>query len=78
MNSKQFDITVVGGGPAGGNAAYHLAKNNLSVAFFEKSELPRHKVCAGGITRRAAQIYPGELQKISESVCHRLELDLDP
>jgi geranylgeranyl reductase family protein len=77
MNSNQFDVIVIGGGPAGGNAAYHLSKNNLSVGFFEKSELPRHKVCAGGITRRAAKIYPPNLSKISENECSNLELFLD-
>jgi len=77
MNSNQFDVIVIGGGPAGGNAAYHLSKNNLSVGFFEKSELPRHKVCAGGITRRAAKLYPANLSEISENKCSNLELYLD-
>jgi geranylgeranyl reductase family protein len=77
MNSNQFDVIVIGGGPAGGNAAYHLSKNNLSVGFFEKSELPRHKVCAGGITRRAANLYPANLSEISENKCSHLELYLD-
>jgi len=77
MNSNQFDVIVIGGGPAGGNAAYHLSKNNLSVGFFEKSELPRHKVCAGGITRRAAKLYPADLNEISENECSHLELFLD-
>jgi geranylgeranyl reductase family protein len=77
MNSNQFDVIIVGGGPAGGNAAYHLSKNNISVGFFEKSELPRHKVCAGGITRRAAQFYPANLRNISENECSQLELFID-
>ncbi len=77
MNSNQFDVIVIGGGPAGGNAAYHLSKNNLSVGFFEKSELPRHKVCAGGITRRAAKLYPPDLSAVSENECSHLELFLD-
>ncbi len=77
MNSNQFDVIVIGGGPAGGNAAYHLSKNNISVGFFEKSELPRHKVCAGGITRRAAKLYSPDLGEISENECSHLELFLD-
>ena len=77
MNSNQFDVIVIGAGPAGGNAAYHLSKNKLSVALFEKYNLPRNKVCAGGITRRAAKIYPSNLNDISENECSHLELFLD-
>lgn len=77
MNSNQFDVIVIGGGPAGGNAAYHLSKNNISVGFFEKSELPRHKICAGGITRRAANLYPANLTEVSQHQCSNLELFID-
>ena len=77
MNSNQFDVIVIGSGPAGGNAAYNLSKNNLSVGFIEKSKLPRNKICAGGITRRAANLYPYNLNNIAENECSYLELFLD-
>jgi geranylgeranyl reductase family protein len=45
-----FDCIIVGAGPAGGTAAYHLAKRGRSVLILEKSALPRYKPCGGGVS----------------------------
>lgn len=45
-----FDCIVVGAGPAGGSAAYHLAKRGHSVLILEKESLPRYKPCGGGVS----------------------------
>ncbi|NER31731.1 MAG: geranylgeranyl reductase family protein, partial [Symploca sp. SIO1C4] len=45
-----FDCIIVGAGPAGGTAAYHLAKGGKSVLVVEKESLPRYKACAGGVS----------------------------
>lgn len=45
-----FDCIVVGAGPAGGTAAYHLAKRGHSVLILEKEFLPRYKPCGGGVS----------------------------
>jgi geranylgeranyl reductase family protein len=50
-----FDCIVVGAGPAGGTAAYHLAKQGRSVVLVEKETLPRYKPCGGGISPQIAQ-----------------------
>lgn len=44
-----FDVIVCGAGPAGANAAYHLARAGLKVCILEKEKLPRHKTCGGGM-----------------------------
>lgn len=44
------DCIVVGAGPAGGAAAYHLAKQGRSVLVLEKEALPRYKPCGGGVS----------------------------
>ncbi len=41
----QFDLIVVGGGPAGSVVAAGCARAGLSVALFEHHKFPRHKVC---------------------------------
>jgi geranylgeranyl reductase family protein len=45
-----FDCIIVGAGPAGGTAAYHLAKKGHSVLVLEKEALPRYKPCGGGVS----------------------------
>lgn len=45
-----FDCIVVGAGPAGGTASYHLAKRGRSVLVLEKESLPRYKPCGGGVS----------------------------
>lgn len=50
-----FDCVVVGAGPAGASAAYHLAKRGRSVLILEKHSLPRYKPCAGGVSPAIAE-----------------------
>lgn len=50
-----FDCIVVGAGPAGGSAAYHLAKQGHSVLVLEKANFPRPKSCGGGVSPAIAQ-----------------------
>jgi geranylgeranyl reductase family protein len=50
-----FDCIIVGAGPAGGSAAYHLAKRGRSVLILEKDALPRYKPCGGGVSPAIAQ-----------------------
>lgn len=47
--SRIFDCAIVGAGPSGGTAAYHLAKRGRSVLVLEKEALPRYKPCGGGV-----------------------------
>jgi geranylgeranyl reductase family protein len=43
----------VGAGPAGCAAAYDLASAGRAVLLLDKAEFPRHKACAGGLTRKS-------------------------
>lgn len=49
------DVIVVGAGPGGSTAAYHLARQGARVLLLEKSEFPREKVCGDGLTPRAVK-----------------------
>ncbi|QLE54923.1 geranylgeranyl reductase family protein [Nostoc sp. TCL26-01] len=50
-----YNAIVVGAGPAGGTAAYHLAKKGHSVLVLEKASLPRYKPCGGGVSPAIAE-----------------------
>src|SRR4051794_37153812 len=49
------DVIVVGAGPGGATAAYHLARAGLDVLLLEKTTFPREKVCGDGLTPRATR-----------------------
>ncbi len=46
----KYDVIIVGAGPGGGSAAYHLAKRGRSVLVLEQAQLPRYKPCGGGVS----------------------------
>ncbi|MDR9404836.1 MAG: FAD-dependent oxidoreductase, partial [Halothece sp. Uz-M2-17] len=48
--SQFYDCIIVGSGPAGASAGYHLAKRGYSVLILEKESLPRYKPCGGGVS----------------------------
>jgi geranylgeranyl reductase family protein len=58
MDCVRCDVVVVGGGPAGCIAAAELASGGLDVMLLEKAAVPRHKCCAGGLTRNALALLP--------------------
>jgi flavin-dependent dehydrogenase len=44
-----YDVIVVGGGPAGSTAARNAALAGLNVLLVDKAKFPRYKPCAGAI-----------------------------
>jgi geranylgeranyl reductase family protein len=49
----ETDVLIVGAGPGGSTAAYHLARHGIDVTLVEKAAFPREKVCGDGLTPRA-------------------------
>ena len=53
---QNYDVLIIGGGPAGSTLAYKLADSGLKVAILDKQKFPRNKVCAGWVTPAVMQV----------------------
>ena len=63
-----YDVIIVGAGPAGSTTARECAARGMSVALLDRAEFPRVKPCAGGVTIRAANLLPFDLSPVVERV----------
>jgi geranylgeranyl reductase family protein len=70
---KQFDLLIVGAGPAGSFAAELLAKGGASVALFDGRPEGEPKACGGGVTGKALKAWPHLLDAVGRTIN---ELDL--
>ena len=64
--NPDYDVAVVGAGPAGATAARVLAARGLRTVLLEKEQVPRYKTCAGGIPVRTASLLPFSLDPVVE------------
>jgi len=51
---NDYDVIIVGAGPAGSSSAKILADKGYKVAIIEKEKLPRHKHCGGCVSIRCS------------------------
>jgi digeranylgeranylglycerophospholipid reductase len=60
---NNFDVLIIGAGPAGSMAAYTLAKSGISCGIIEQKKVPGYPVCCGEAiseaSLKAAGIYNG-------------------
>jgi flavin-dependent dehydrogenase len=53
---KNWDLVVIGGGPAGASAAITAARAGVQVLLLEKGNFPRHKVCGEFVSGEALHL----------------------
>ncbi len=51
-----YDVIIVGAGPAGSTAGYVLSSYGFKVLIIDKSRFPRKKLCAGCLTYKTIQL----------------------
>ncbi|MCL8023786.1 geranylgeranyl reductase family protein [Nocardioides bruguierae] len=57
--SEEFDVAVVGAGPAGSSAARAAAQAVARVVLLERAAFPRYKTCGGGLIGPSLAALPG-------------------
>jgi geranylgeranyl reductase family protein len=68
-----FDLLIIGAGPAGSFAAELLAKGGAKVALFDGRPEGEPKACGGGVTGKALKAWPHLLNAVGRTIT---ELDL--
>jgi geranylgeranyl reductase family protein len=68
-----FDLLIIGAGPAGSFAAELLARGGAKVALFDGRPEGEPKACGGGVTAKALKAWPHLLNAVGRTVT---ELDL--
>jgi geranylgeranyl reductase family protein len=56
IEKKEFDIIIIGGGPAGSVAGLYAARNGLKTLLLEKEKFPRDKVCGDALSGKSVMI----------------------
>jgi geranylgeranyl reductase family protein len=54
--ASECDVIVVGAGPAGSSAAWHLAREGAHVTLLDRARFPREKPCAEYLSPEASRI----------------------
>lgn len=65
---KDFDVLIVGAGPAGSFAAERLALAGKQVALFDGRPPDEAKACGGGVTSKALKAWPHLLEAVGRTV----------
>jgi flavin-dependent dehydrogenase len=69
-----YDVLIVGAGPAGCAAAYDLSRAGRRVLLLDRRTFPRHKACACGLTRKTLKALRYSVEPVVERMCHEVVL----
>jgi len=64
----QFDVLIVGAGPAGSFAAERLARGGARVALLDGRPPGEPKACGGGVTSKALKAWPHLLEAVGRTI----------
>ncbi|MFZ4520675.1 MAG: NAD(P)/FAD-dependent oxidoreductase [Bacteroidales bacterium] len=56
MANYEFDLLIVGCGPAGCTLALHMAAKGYRIGMIEKEKFPRHKICGDALSGKVLNV----------------------
>jgi hypothetical protein len=62
--AAQFDLAIVGAGPAGSSAGITATRHGARVGLFEAKDFPRHRVCGEFVSAEALDVLAGLLENV--------------
>ena len=65
-----YDVVIVGSGPAGCAAAFDLCSKKRNVLLMDRYEFPRNKACAGGLTMKTLKALRYSVEPVIKRVCN--------
>ncbi len=65
---RPVDTIILGAGPAGASAAFHLARQGRQVVLFEREQHGRGKPCGGGMAASVQRWFPFDLSHVVDQV----------
>jgi len=68
MLREEYDVVIVGSGPAGAAAAKALTGHGLDTVILERTKLPRYKMCSGMLFPSALPIIAEDFGEIPEEI----------
>ena len=68
QSDHPVDTIIIGAGPAGASAAFHLARMGRKVVLVERDPPGRNKACGGGMAASVQRWFPFDLSPIVEQV----------
>lgn len=74
---EKFDVAVIGSGPSGASAAFHLAQKGLKTVIIEKETLPRYKTCGGGFVFRGRKSMSFDISSVVEREFNSVDILFD-
>ena len=67
-----YDVVIIGAGPAGCAAAYDLCATKRHILLLDKHEFPREKACAGGLTPKTLKALRYSVEPVIKKICSRM------
>ena len=64
MSEYNYQVIIVGAGPAGSLCAYRLAELGIKVLIIEKEKLPRFKPCGGALSLKSERLIDFDISEV--------------